>query len=89
MTIEKLLIGAVLALCIVMLVRLCLNPLRQSQMDAVGRWIIQVPQKLIQRSQASRQAAEAIRRAKGSGPEGDWKGNVYTPKSFKRPRKPH
>jgi 20S proteasome alpha/beta subunit len=37
------------------------------------------------RKDAARLADEAIRRAK----DGDWEGNVYKPKSFRRPRKPH
>ena len=86
MTIEKLLVGAVLALCVIMLLRLCLGSVRQRQFDRLARQMLGLPSRLIHRSRASRQAAEAIRRAKA---EGDWNGNVYTPKSFKRPRKPH
>lgn len=88
MTIEKVFAGVGLAVCVVMLLRLCLGRTRQRQFDDVGRQLLQLPARLFHRSQASRQAAEAIRRAKGEA-DGDWKGNVYTPKSFKRPRKPH
>ncbi len=39
---------------------------------------------------AAREAAEAIERARRRRVEdGDWEGNVYTPKSFRRPKKPH
>jgi hypothetical protein len=50
------------------------------------------------RRQAARAAAEAIRRARrrsaGSGKdgaawEGEREGNLYKPRSFRRPRKPH
>lgn len=52
------------------------------------------------RQDAARTAEEVIRRAregqrppgKGNGaakPDGEWDGNVYRPKSFKPPRKPH
>ncbi len=86
MMIEKILAGSLLAVCVVMLLRLCLSPQRQRQLDGLGHDLLHLPARLVQRSQASRQAAEVIRRAKG---DGDWKGNVYTPKSFKRPKKPH
>ena len=49
------------------------------------------------RSEARRVADEAIRRARergkrgngGDEDEGEWDGNVYKPKSFRGPRKPH
>ena len=36
---------------------------------------------------AAREAAEAIERARKR--DADWQGNVYTPRSFRRPKKPH
>ena len=49
------------------------------------------------RREAARVAEEAIRRARergrrgngGDEDEGEWDGNVYKPKSFRGPRKPH
>lgn len=44
---------------------------------------------------ASLEAQRVIRRARESAqhgearPEGDWDGNVYRPKSFEKPKKPH
>jgi hypothetical protein len=41
--------------------------------------------------EAERQANEAINRARNGGAkvDGKWEGNVYTPESFRGPRKPH
>jgi hypothetical protein len=36
-----------------------------------------------------RRAREAALREQGPRPEGEWDGNVYRPKSFEKPRKPH
>ncbi|MFG6416283.1 hypothetical protein ACG02S_20520 [Roseateles sp. DC23W] len=42
---------------------------------------------------AALEAERVIRRARESAqngrPEGEWDGNVYRPKSFEKPRKPH
>jgi len=87
--IEKVLAGAVLAVCVVMLLRLCLGVRARLRFDAAVRSTARLPMLAVHRVRASRGAAEAIRRAKST--DGDWQGNVYTPKSFnnKRPRKPH
>lgn len=86
--IEKVLAGAVLAVCVVMLLRLCLGVRARMRFDHAMRSAARLPMLAVHRVRAARGAAEAIRRAKSS--DGDWEGNVYTPKSFnKRPRKPH
>ena len=84
--VEKLLAGAVLAMCAAMLLRLCLSARARQRFDQAVRAIVRLPLWVVHRMRASRGAAEAIRRAKSAG---EWEGNVYTPKSFKRPRKPH
>ena len=84
--VEKLLAGAVLAVCAVMLLRLCLSARARYRFDHAVRTVVRLPLWVVHRMRASRGAAEAIRRAKAKG---EWEGNVYTPKSFKRPRKPH
>ncbi|ARN20600.1 hypothetical protein [Piscinibacter gummiphilus] len=86
--IEKVLAGAGLAVCVVMLLRLCLGVRARMRFDHAVRSVARLPMLAVHRVRAARGAAEAIRRAKSS--DGDWQGNVYTPKSFnKRPRKPH
>jgi len=88
---EKVLAGAVLAVCVVMLVRLCLGLRVRRRFDDGVRHVARLPMLAVHRVRAARGAAEAIRRAKRT--DGHWQGNVYTPKSFnpnsKRPRKPH
>jgi ABC-type transport system involved in cytochrome bd biosynthesis fused ATPase/permease subunit len=91
--IPNLFAGLVLALCIALLVRLCLSPARQRRVDAAARqawWTIRQRTLGALRWNASRKKAraatdEALRRAR----EGEWQGNVYKPKSFRKPRKPH
>ena len=84
--IEKVLAGVGVAVCVVMLVRLCLSAQARYRFDHAVRSVARLPMLAVHRVRASRGAAEAIRRAKTGG---DWQGNVYTPKSFKRPKKPH
>lgn len=84
--IEKWFAGAVLAACVVMLLRLCLGARLRLRFDLAARALWRAPMMLVHRMRAARGAAEAIRRAKSAG---EWDGNVYTPKSFRRPRKPH
>jgi hypothetical protein len=96
MSIEKLLAGLVLALCVLMLARQLLSAPRRARVDRRLRhvwWDVQ--QRLraawhwrTSRQTAQRAAEEAIRRAR-EGQGGEWDGNVYRPKSFKRPKKPH
>lgn len=89
--IEKLFAALVAAVCIVLLLRLALGPVRQIRFDA---FFVRLWRGLRSRAVAlwrwprtrrqSRQLAEdAIRRAREGG--GRWDGNVYTPDQFKKP----
>ena len=84
--IEKILAASVLAICVVMLARLCLGHSAKHRLDSFFASMVKLPLYFPRKWRASRGAAQAIRRAKA---QGDWDGNVYTPKSFRRPRKPH
>lgn len=101
--IETILASVTLAVCLVLLGRMMLKPRQQQRLDAAVRRAVQACRRSMSsayrwrsfRKEAARAAEEAIRRARGPGPhaggswEGDREGNVYKPKSFKRPRKPH
>ena len=99
--IEKTLAGITLAVCVVLLIRLMLGRPRQQRFDAAARrlWFQTRVRALSlwrwrsMRRQADEAAREAIARASGrparSSDEGEWKGNVYTPKDFGKPKKPH
>jgi hypothetical protein len=95
--IERVLAAVVLTACAVLLVRLMLNERRRYRFDmamrrlwarlsrtAVATW--RAPGAMKQRRAARRQAEEAavdaIRRASGRG---EWDGNVYRPKTFRKP----
>lgn len=88
--IEKFLAGAVAALCIVFMLRLLAGARRRARLDAWARitWLrmkhgwLQLYHWRSSRRSAERLAEEAIRRARD---DGHWEGNVYKPKSFKRP----
>jgi hypothetical protein len=84
--IETILASVGLAICIGMLIRLGLNSTRQRKLDRLLSIVAAVLLYFPRKMRAARGAAQAIRRAKQ---QGDWDGNVYTPKSFRRPRKPH
>ncbi len=92
---EAIFAGLVLAACVVLLLRLVLSPTRRWQFDrAVMRAFERVRAgfgRLLRRRASSRAAAraadEAIRRARRG--DLDREGNVYRPRSFRRPRKPH
>ncbi|MFM9916483.1 MAG: hypothetical protein ACKVOX_11795 [Rhizobacter sp.] len=99
---EQLLAGLTATVCAVLLVRLCLGNARQRRFDnaarSMGRKLRegarQVWRAPAARRAAAREAQSAIERARnGRAPlgadDGDWQGNVYTPKSFRKPRKPH
>lgn len=94
---EKLFSAAVLLMCVLMLLRLCLGERLRERVDGalrrfgarVQRWARQASQwrKWRQsRAAAAREAQEAIRRARHRA-ERD--GNVIRPDSFRKPRKPH
>lgn len=94
---EKVLGGAVLAVCVLMLVRLGLGERLRERVDAAllrfgaacrrlarrpGQW-----HRSRQASQAAeREAQEAIRRARTRAQRDQ---NVIRPESFRKPRKPH
>jgi hypothetical protein len=91
---ETILAGVVLAACAVMLVRLMLGERRRWRFDATvlrayeacKRRVRSIARWRATRRDAARAADEAIRRARKTT-ERD--GNVYKPKSFRGPRKPH
>lgn len=91
---ETLLAGLAVAVCAVLLVRLCLGVRLRVRFDAAMRraWVacrlaaLRIWHWRASRRSAARAADEAIERAR-RGVERD--GNVYKPKSFRGPRKPH
>jgi len=91
---EKILAGVVLAACAVMLVRLMLGERLRYRFDWAMRRVYDVCRGRIMsiarwrstKRDAARAAEEAIKRARDAT-ERD--GNVYKPKSFRGPRKPH
>lgn len=82
---EKVFAAIVLIGCLVLLVRLAVGP------ERVSRWL----RWRSERRSAEREAKSAIERARRKSgvppgqPPGDWDGNVYRPKNFGRPKKPH
>jgi hypothetical protein len=86
---EKIFAGIVLLVCALLMVRLLIGERRRYRYDAFWRrlWAgtrIRALRLWHWRSasrQARRDADEAIRRARGKD-DGEWDGNVYTPKSF-------
>ena len=91
--IEKVFAALVLVACLVALARMALRPQHQRRLDAALRSAWQRVRRLggsLRRKprppeDPARVAEEAIRRAR----EGHWEGNVYKPRSFRRPKKPH
>ena len=96
---EPVFAGVILLLCVLALLRLMLGRARQQRVDAVLRrgWFRLRVQALTLwrwrriRRDADQAARDAIARASGKAArtDGEWKGNVYEPDSFKKPRKPH
>jgi hypothetical protein len=94
--IKTLLAIAVLTVCVLLLARLWLSPAQQARIDGAARRTGQALRRGVvsayrwprSRRNAARIADEAIRRARERR-DGTWEGNVYKPKSFKRPHKPH
>ena len=92
---EKIVAAIIVAGCLVMLLRLGLGARRRQRFDStVARWSRRTGARLdsiftwnSQRRRARRVADAAIRRAR-EGPStrggGEWDGNVYRPKSFKK-----
>jgi hypothetical protein len=92
-SIEKLFAAVVLAACAVMLVRMLFGASLRYRFDAAVRRAVNACRRRAltivrwrsTRRKAERAAEAAIRRAHG----GEWDGNVYKTKTFRRPRKPH
>lgn len=91
---ETLIAGAAAVTCVALFARLLLRPSRRARVD---RAVIRAFERLRAATRrlagrrasskaAARAAHEAIRRARGTV-ERD--GNVYRPRDFRRPRKPH
>jgi hypothetical protein len=89
-----------LMICLVLALHMCLGRRQQLRMEAWWRhsvaWLssrTMSPFDARQRRRAAHQAAmDAISRAKRAAPDaekGQWDGNVYRPKQFDKPRKPH
>ncbi|HIV69600.1 MAG TPA: hypothetical protein H9903_01575 [Candidatus Aquabacterium excrementipullorum] len=91
---DKILALIVAVACLVLLVRLLVGARRRQKLDRVafGLWqglrrrVMRVVYWRQHRRSAEKAAEEAIRRARHGV---ERKGNVYTPKSFNKPRKPH
>jgi hypothetical protein len=87
--VEKILAGIVLLVCVVLLVRLSLGTRRRLQFDFAMQRLWHALRRNGTRAwrwpRARRETRDAIERARS----GEWDGNVYRPKSFRRPKKPH
>jgi hypothetical protein len=89
--VETIFAVVVLAICVVLMIRLLLGARSRYALDAWARRVYQGGRTAALRAyhwRSSREAAkrvteDAIRRARDDG--GSWEGNVYKPKSFKRP----
>ncbi len=95
---EKIFAGLVIAVCAVLLLRLMIGERRRYRFDAAARrawaalrhfglWLQRRALSLYHwrssRQRAAQAAEEAIRRARST--DGAWDGNVYKPKSFRKP----
>ncbi|RZL38609.1 MAG: hypothetical protein EOP35_05365 [Rubrivivax sp.] len=93
-----------LAICIAMALHMVMPRRAQARVDAmldgIGTWMrAQIDRatgwrrRQRQTRAAALEAERAILRARQSSsrdrPEGEWDGNVYRPKSFDKPKKPH
>ncbi len=95
MVIDQFLAGAVLTVCVGLLLRLLVGAHRRQRFDAAVRraWLAARQRALslwhwrARRDAAAREAAEVIRRAARKAAERD--GNVIRPNAFREPRKPH
>ena len=86
MSAERVLAAIALAVCVLLLVRLMLGTRRRMRVDAALRRGMLATRgafaSIRHRREAARVADEAIKRARNRG---EWDGNVYTPKSFRKP----
>jgi hypothetical protein len=89
--IERVFAAIVLAACAILMLRLLLGERRRYRFDAalrraghaLRRWGLKLRHWRSSRRAAAKAADEAIARARGR--DGDWDGNVYKPKSFRKP----
>ncbi len=85
---ERVFAAIVLAVCALLLLRLMLGAPRRHRLDAAlrraGAALRRAPVQWRRRRAARRGANEAFGRARAHG---DWDGNVYTPKSLRKPRR--
>ena len=90
---ERVLAAIVIAICALMLLRLALGERRRYRFDAwfrrlwlrlrhTGRAVWRWRESRRQAENARKVADELIKRARDRG---EWDGNVYTPKSFRKP----
>ena len=89
--IQNLLAAVIFIVCVISMIRLLVGARRRGRMDAffIRSWLrikLLFSRRRPQKKNPADLAEEAIRRAKDGG---TWDGNVYKPKSFKGPRKPH
>ena len=96
--IETIFAALMLTICVVLLVRMALPPARRARLDAAfGRWRRRLAhgadrlgaavRRPTAEARARRETAAAIRRARERAESGEWDGNVYRPKSFKRKKR--
>ncbi len=91
---EKIFAATIVFGCLVLLLRVLLGVRRRARFDqAVARWSQRAGARVdafftwpTARRRARREAEAAIRRAREGG---EWDGNVYRPKSFKKDRRIH
>ncbi|MES2091945.1 MAG: hypothetical protein V4532_18480 [Pseudomonadota bacterium] len=84
---EKIFALIIAAVCLVMLARLMLGGARRQRLDRmVLRWVNTARHwwfVLVTHRAAKKKAAAVAKQAIDRARKGDWKGNVYTPKSFR------
>lgn len=87
MSFDRVLAALALAVCVALLLRLVIGSRRRARLDAALRRsaaaVRAVTVNLRHRREAARVAEEAIARARKR--DGEWEGNVYKPKSFRKP----
>lgn len=94
---EKILASLGLVVCVALLVHMALGARRRQAVDARVARLLQGLRHTAHRlwhwrssREAARRAADdAIQRARQGRASGEWDGNVYRPRSFKGPKKPH
>lgn len=93
--VEKIFAGVIVFACVALLMRQFIGAPRRYRLDAsmrrIGRGVrafaVGIYRGPAIRQRARREAEDAIRRARGD--DGEWQGNVYRPKSFRKSRKLH